>query len=129
MRRTVEPPGARFRFGSRPKRALLRHWGRQSLPLDAASGWGGADELVGLVEPGELRGEAIFARWLAVSTAETVELMVHPGFEDETILGRDAEERGPQFYRRARETELLRAPGFAGAVAAGGFELGAAAGE
>ena len=124
MRRTVEPRGARFRFGAKLKRALLRHWGHQSLPLDAASGWVGAGELVGLIEPGELRDGAIFARWLAISTADTVELMVHPGFEDETILGRDTMTRGPQFDRRARETELLRASGFREAV--GGFVLTAA---
>ena len=52
-----------------------------------------------------------------------VELMVHPGYFDETISGRDGTVAEGQLQRRAVELVRLKDPSFRDAVIAAGFEL------
>jgi predicted glycoside hydrolase/deacetylase ChbG (UPF0249 family) len=118
LRRVVEPwrtlawvPGARI------KRWYLSRVGRRV----SQDRFPTADWLVGITDPHRVRHPAFFHRWLAAVPGRFVELTCHPGFLDATLVGRDGTFADGRLHRRQRELELLRAPGFARAVADAGF--------
>jgi chitin disaccharide deacetylase len=99
-------PGARF------KRVCLSLLGRWSASSQRAVGLPGNEILAGVTDPPWVKDAAFFARWLKQVPGDVVELMVHPGHHDDTLLGRDCTLRDGQMQRRVDEWSLLRDPAF-----------------
>lgn len=121
LRRVREPfstwakvPGARF------KRAILNGLGRWAShgPLAA---FPGADWLAGITDPPFVRRADFFRRWLRTVPGRFVELTCHPGYWDETLIGRDGTAEDGQLQRRVDELALLKQESFREAVAEAGF--------
>jgi chitin disaccharide deacetylase len=118
LRRVTEPMRCFWRMpGVRWKRRFLSWMGTRSAKHQLA--YPGADELLGITDPPFVGLPGFFPNWLRCSRAATVELMVHPGYPDSTVVGRD----DGQTDRRATELAALRDPAFRAAVAECGFVL------
>jgi predicted glycoside hydrolase/deacetylase ChbG (UPF0249 family) len=70
-----------------------------------------------------VRDPGFFARWLARMPGESVELMCHPGYFDDTLVGRDCRAGDGLQQRRVDELSLLRQPAFLQSCRAAGFVL------
>jgi predicted glycoside hydrolase/deacetylase ChbG (UPF0249 family) len=124
VRRVREPaamlwciPGAKF------KRAALSYRGARLARRSKRLGFPGCDVLCGITDPVCTADESFYSRWLRRVPGGTVELACHPGYRDETLIGRDVATDGAGVMRRANELHLLRAPSFAAACHAAGFRL------
>jgi predicted glycoside hydrolase/deacetylase ChbG (UPF0249 family) len=109
--------------GARIKRLVLTSLGRLDARRHAAQGLPGNDWLAGVTDPPCVGDPFFLTRWLARMPGRVVELTCHPGYRDDTLLGRDATEGGWQMERRVSEMERLRDPRFLEAVARAGFQL------
>jgi predicted glycoside hydrolase/deacetylase ChbG (UPF0249 family) len=119
VRRVVEPRTTVVSVpGARVKRAVLGAFGRRG-----PRGFPGCDMLAGITNPPRVADEQFFTRWLTAARGETVELMCHPGYEDESLIGRD----DATIASRVHELHLLRSPDFLAAVRRAGFRLTAPA--
>jgi chitin disaccharide deacetylase len=124
VRRVQEPVATLAQVpGARLKRLMLNHLGRQSTRLQAALGFPGNEWLAGITDPPWVKDADFFARWLRLMPGRRVELICHPGFRDETLLGRDCHEGDGLLLRRVDELAHLERPAFFEAVRAGGFAL------
>lgn len=109
--------------GVRKKRWVLRTLGAIAAKRQRKAGFPGNDELLGITDPQFVSDPDFFPRWLHHSRGRFAELMVHPGYFDETISGRDGSVADGQLQRRAVELVRLKDPCFREAVNAAGFEL------
>ena len=124
LRRVTESPRTLRRVpGARPKRLLLSALGRAASRHQSRAGFPGAAALLGVTDPEFVHADDFFARWLAESRGDFVELTCHPGHLDPTIHGRDGTLADGQLHRRAREWELLARGDFRAAVRRAGFAL------
>ena len=113
LRRVREPLSLlRSVPGSVPKRLFLSSMGNRQSRLQAADGLPGADWLAGVTDPPCVAASEFFSRWLRSTPGPVAELTCHPGYEDVTLLGRDAFPGDGQMERRVRELERLRHPDF-----------------
>jgi len=127
VRRVREPRRVMRRVpGARVKRTVLDYFGRRQARALDRDGFPGCDWLAGITDPALPADPQFHARWLSQIPGRTVELMVHPGHHDTTLIGRDCDGDDPWLTRRVREVEMLRSPDFAAAVRAAGFESVAA---
>jgi predicted glycoside hydrolase/deacetylase ChbG (UPF0249 family) len=124
LRRVREPlttlariPGARF------KRAALTLLGRRQARRQVRAGFPGADGLIGITDPPWVREPSFFTRWVARVPGRVVELMCHPGYHDESLVGRDCRPADGYLQRRVDELALLRRADFLDACRAAGFVL------
>lgn len=109
--------------GARLKRFFLSNMARRAnRDLDVA-GFPGCDVLAGIANHGDVHEPGFFSRWLARTPGHVVELMVHPGHRDETLIGRDCVVGDGCLERREKERELLAEPAFLQAVSRAGFRL------
>jgi len=113
--------------GARRKRLLLSSFGRREARRRSAAGFPGNDWLIGITDPPCVTDPEFFARWLTRTPGEVVELICHPGYLDETLVGRDCTTTDGQLMRRVREFHLLRHPSFEAACNRAGFRLVTAA--
>jgi predicted glycoside hydrolase/deacetylase ChbG (UPF0249 family) len=112
VRRVVESGGALARVpGARVKRATLSLLGRRAARRAAAAGLPGCDRLAGVTDPACVADEWFWDRWLGQLSRGSVEVCCHPGYRDETLVGRDCDD-GDGLLRRPREAALLRGPSF-----------------
>jgi predicted glycoside hydrolase/deacetylase ChbG (UPF0249 family) len=109
--------------GARLKRLALCALGRRAAPLYRAAGFPANDYLLGITDPPCVRDPDFFNRWLWNVPGRLVELCVHPGHWDPTLLGRDCTRRDGQLRRRVLEYHWLAQPSFKAAARAAGFEL------
>jgi predicted glycoside hydrolase/deacetylase ChbG (UPF0249 family) len=109
--------------GARCKRLFLSVLGRWAARHQQAAGFAGCDWLAGVTDPAWVADPEFFARWLAHVPGETVELMVHPGYLDATLVGRDCQAGDGLAERRVAELRLLQAPAFRQACQQHGFRL------
>ena len=124
VRRVAESPRTlRSVPGARPKRLLLNSLGHATSRHQRRGGFPGADALLGVTDPEFVHADDFFARWLAESSGNFLELTCHPGHLDETIHGRDGTLADGQLHRRAREWELLARPDFREVARRAGFAL------
>src|SRR5581483_7709167 len=122
VRRVREPLAAlRHVPGARVKRLVLNQLGRPLARLQEALGFPGNDWLAGITDPPWVKDGRFFARWLRALPGDRVELMCHPGYRDETLLGRDCGEHDGLLQRRVDELALLERPEFLRDVRAAGF--------
>jgi len=117
----VRVPGARF------KRLCLSALGGRAARAQRALNLPGNDWLAGVTDPPWVKDPAFFTRWLSRVPGEVVELMVHPGHWDKTLLGRDCTATDGQMQRRVDEWHLLRQPAFRDACRQARFQLVTAA--
>jgi predicted glycoside hydrolase/deacetylase ChbG (UPF0249 family) len=124
FRRVGEPLDLIARVpGARVKRLVLARRGRRLARHSARLGFQGCDVLAGVSDLPGPADESFLVRWLDAVAGERVELMCHPGYRDETLLGRDCAADG--VARRAFELALLRLASFPLAVRRNGFRLAA----
>jgi predicted glycoside hydrolase/deacetylase ChbG (UPF0249 family) len=124
VRRVREPWSLLLRVpGARKKRILLNTLGRRAADLQETRGFPGNDWMIGITDPPWVRDSEFFPRWLRAVPGRLVELMCHPGHEDQTLLGRDAETTDGLIQRRVDEYERLAQPNFLAAVRDAGFVL------
>ena len=124
LRRVREAAAMLWRIpGAKIKRAVLSYRGARLARRSERLGFPGCDVLCGITDPACTADEAFYSRWLRLVPGETVELACHPGYRDETLIGRDCATEGAGVMRRVHELHLLRAPSFAAACHAAGFRL------
>jgi predicted glycoside hydrolase/deacetylase ChbG (UPF0249 family) len=124
IRRVREPwrLWARVR-GARIKRLLLSTLGRRQSRRQALCGFPGNDWLVGVTDPPWVRDPIFHRRWFAHVPGQAVELVCHPGFEDQTLLGRDCVAGDGLMQWRVDELTLLDRPDFLAAATDAGLRL------
>jgi predicted glycoside hydrolase/deacetylase ChbG (UPF0249 family) len=98
--------------GARVKRVFLSVLGKWAGRRQRRAGLPGNEILAGVTDPPWVKDGDFFARWLSRVPGDVVELMVHPGHRDETLLGRDCTPQDGQMERRVDEWALLRDPRF-----------------
>ncbi len=124
VRRVQEPWGLVWRVqGARKKRAFLNLHGRSMGRRQAALGFPGNDWLGGVTDPPWVRRSGFFEDWIRAIPGATVEMSCHPGYPDETLLGRDCVAGDGLLQRRVDELQLLHRPEFFQAVKRAGFRL------
>jgi predicted glycoside hydrolase/deacetylase ChbG (UPF0249 family) len=114
-------PGAKF------KRTVLSWLGRRLARQSERLGFPGSERCIGITDPPCVADERFYLRWLASVPGEVVELACHPGYRDETLIGRDCRRDGAGVARRVHELHLLRSADFPEAVRRAGFRLTAPA--
>ncbi len=125
VRRVVEPLASWLRVpGARIKRALLTTLGHLAARRQERNGFPGNDCLAGITDPKWVNDSLFFARWLERIPGRLVELMVHPGYRDETLIGRDCTATDGQIERRVAELTMLKQPEFRIAAERAGFTIG-----
>jgi hypothetical protein len=124
VRRVQEPINTLLDIsGARPKRLLLTLLGRlQARQLDLLE-FPGNEVLGGITDPKHVDDPEFFVRWLNHLPGNRVELMVHPGYYDHTLFGRDCFHGDELIRRRVAELELLKNPKFLDACRDAGFRL------
>ena len=122
IRRVVERTGTIWKVpGARLKRAVLTSFGRRVARRAAGAGFPGCDWLAGVTDHGCVADERFWVRWLrAVGGEGSLEVCCHPGYHDESLVGRDCGP-GEGLLRRTRELALLQAPSFRAAWEEAGF--------
>jgi predicted glycoside hydrolase/deacetylase ChbG (UPF0249 family) len=109
--------------GARAKRTFLTALGTLQVRSLARQGLRSNEWLAGITDPSCVHDPQFFARWLASVPGRVVELTCHPGYKDETLIGRDCDRDDAQQERRVRELQLLRLPAFLDACYQAGFQL------
>jgi predicted glycoside hydrolase/deacetylase ChbG (UPF0249 family) len=109
--------------GAKIKRRVLNWLGHRLARRSEALGMPGCETLVGITDPPCVADENFLARWLEHAGGATVELACHPGYRDETLIGRDCVADDAFVTRRVHELSLLRSPDFPEAVSRTGFRL------
>ncbi len=109
--------------GARSKRTFLNLLGRSMSRRQEALSFPGNDWLGGITDPPYVKNPNFFENWLLTIPGEKVEMSCHPGYPDETLLGRDCETIDGMMQRRVDELHLLRRPEFLQAVSRAGFQL------
>jgi predicted glycoside hydrolase/deacetylase ChbG (UPF0249 family) len=124
FRRVREPWSMLARIpGARIKRLVLTLLGRLHARKQDAAGHPGHDWLAGITDPPWVTDPDFFVRWLNGVPGRHVELACHPGYWDETLLGRDCGPDDGLLQRRVDELHLLRRPSFPEACRKAGFTL------
>jgi predicted glycoside hydrolase/deacetylase ChbG (UPF0249 family) len=124
IRRVVEPLSSWIRVpGARLKRMFLTLLGRWSARQQAPTNRRGNDSLAGISDPIWVEDPQFYARWLKRIPGRVVELMVHPGHRDKTLIGRDCSASDGQLERRVAEQRMLEHPSFLSACDRAGFVL------
>jgi hypothetical protein len=81
--------------------------GRAMSRLQAARGYPGNDWLGGITDPPWVKQDSFFERWLSALPGSTVEMSCHPGYPDESLVGRDCDKWDGMLQRRVDELALL----------------------
>ena len=109
--------------GARIKRTFLSTLGRMSARRQMQAGLLGNDYLAGITDPKWVEDPEFHARWLKHVPGDVVEFAVHPGYHDETLLGRDCTPSDGQLKRRVTELRMLKEAKFLEACRSVGFTL------
>jgi hypothetical protein len=109
--------------GARIKRAFLSFQGGRAGQKQRSAGFPGNDALAGITDPPYVTDPNFFVRWLMHIKGDLVELACHPGYYDETLIGRDCTATDGRLERRVHELHLLSQPTYVEACRRGGFAL------
>jgi len=106
-RKTIEPPGMlRAVSGVRPKRIAAGFIGKSAGEIFSSHQIWSNDFFIGMLAPADLQRQFPWDRFLAnLPESGVIEWIVHPGFQDDTLIGRD--DYGVQ---RTQELEALTKP-------------------
>lgn len=103
------------------KSIFLGAFGRRADRFYARNGFSGAETLIGLSAWNEPVPADFFTSAIRAARGELVELMVHPGADDDVGPDRSCDESNNT--RRSRELSLIKDPAFLETVRAHGFRL------
>jgi predicted glycoside hydrolase/deacetylase ChbG (UPF0249 family) len=109
--------------GARLKRVFLSRFARTQNLRQREAGFPGNDGFAGITDPKWVQDPRFFERWLRHTPGQLVELMCHPGYQDETLTQRDSEGDPSLVQRRVDELQLLHQPAFFKAIRKAGFSL------
>ncbi|MFO0863781.1 MAG: ChbG/HpnK family deacetylase [Gemmataceae bacterium] len=109
--------------GARLKRLFVSRFARKQNNRQRDAGFPGNEGFAGITDPKWVQDPQFFARWLRHVPGQLVELMCHPGYEDETLTTRDSEGDPALVQRRVDELQLLHQPAFFKAIEKAGFSL------
>jgi len=109
--------------GARVKRGVLSFLGRHDARRQRQAGFPGNDWLAGITNPSCVSDPTFLSRWLTRIPGDVVELTCHPGYRDETLVGRDCTLNDGQLERRVHELSLLRHESFLAACRQACFTL------
>jgi predicted glycoside hydrolase/deacetylase ChbG (UPF0249 family) len=109
--------------GARLKRLFLTWHGSRDAREQDRLGFPGNDSLAGIGCNRCVRDPDYLERWLRSAPGRVVELMVHPGYRDVTLLGRDCHPGDGGLERREWEMRWLSETRFLRACEAAGFAL------
>jgi predicted glycoside hydrolase/deacetylase ChbG (UPF0249 family) len=109
--------------GARIKRLVLSSVGRITSSAYDRIGCPGNDWVAGITDPVCVTDPQYFTRWLARVPGRIVELTCHPGYWDESLVGRDCEAGDGKAQRRVDELELMNQPSFIEACCRAGFRI------
>jgi predicted glycoside hydrolase/deacetylase ChbG (UPF0249 family) len=124
LRRIQEPWSMLARVpGARCKRAFLTLLGRRDARRQEALRFPGNHSLAGVADSRSVTDPDYLVRWLRSIPGEVVELACHPGYRDETLIGRDCEPNDGMLERRVLEMQQLREPRFLDTCRQAGFRL------
>jgi predicted glycoside hydrolase/deacetylase ChbG (UPF0249 family) len=111
--------------GARVKRLVLATFGRIAARRFRRAGYPACRSFAGITDPPQVADPRFFFRWLRWTPGESAELMCHPGYRDETLIGRDCAADNECVVRRVHELRLLRSDEFLRAVSEARFRLAA----
>jgi predicted glycoside hydrolase/deacetylase ChbG (UPF0249 family) len=124
VRRIREPIKMLLRIpGARVKRTFLSCLGKRHARRQDEAGFPGNQWLAGTTDPRWVEDARFFVRWLGRVPGTVVELACHPGYYDETLLGRDSNGTDGLLKRRVDELRLLLHPSFRAVCARANFTL------
>src|SRR5208283_2792342 len=86
--------------GARLKRAILSRFGQRLAARPEHAGFPGNHWLVGITDPAYVEDPIYLVRWLTRIPGQVVELACHPGYHDESLLGRDCTPEDGMLRRR-----------------------------
>jgi predicted glycoside hydrolase/deacetylase ChbG (UPF0249 family) len=109
--------------GARAKRLFLSTLGRRDADRQMRAGFPGNDWLAGVTDPPCVADPNFVSRWIDKTRGNVIELTCHPGYLDETLIGRDCTAHDPQLERRPRELDLLQTRSFSDACQGASFIL------
>jgi len=109
--------------GSRIKRAFLSILGAKNvMDLDTLA-FPGPKTLAGLCNPLQTSNERFYSSRLNGIKSDFAEWMCHPGFYDETLIGRDGGANSASIQMRPRELEFLASGTFTHLANQSGFKI------
>jgi predicted glycoside hydrolase/deacetylase ChbG (UPF0249 family) len=111
--------------GARLKRSILSALGLHGASRQERMGFPGNDLLAGITDPPCVRRPDYLVHWLSRVPGVVVELACHPGYWDQTLIGRDCSADDGRLLRRVDELHLLRQSSFALVCRQAGFTLAA----
>lgn len=113
VRRIREPWWMTARVpGAFCKRTFLNALGRRDARIHDRVGFPGNNWLAGITDPRWVKDPHYLTRWLTSIPGRVVELTCHPGYLDESLVGRDCNFHDGLLDRRVDEMHRLRHPSF-----------------
>jgi predicted glycoside hydrolase/deacetylase ChbG (UPF0249 family) len=126
VRRVRERLGTVARVpGARVKRSILSALGLHGASRQERMGFPGNDWLAGITDPPCVRRPDYLVHWLSHMPGSVVELACHPGYWDETLIGRDCLADDGKLQRRVDELHLMQQASFVQACRRAGFTMAA----
>jgi chitin disaccharide deacetylase len=107
--------------GGRAKRAFLSWHGKRAAANQAAAGLSSNEYLAGISTPGSVHAQNYLTRWISAVGGAVVELTCHPGYWDETLVGRDCSADDGRLLARTLECQHLADDRFVAACRQAGF--------
>lgn len=122
VRRVREDWNSLLAPGSLWKRILLSAFGTRLARRCELEGFPGCDCLIGINNGSDPMRPSFFAERLANVGADSIELMCHPGYRDESLKGRDGDPSETELACREAELQSLRRGEFLESLTDRGYE-------
>ncbi|NBY02360.1 MAG: ChbG/HpnK family deacetylase [Planctomycetes bacterium] len=124
MRRVAEESGSLIALpGSRIKRVILSYLGHRNAERLNRLGFPGPNILAGLCDPAQTSDGNFYSSRIGSIKSNFAEWMCHPGFYDETLVGRDGELNSASIAMRPKELQFLADGTFTRLASQSGFEI------
>jgi len=124
MRRVREEGLSLLKFpGARIKRTFLSILGAKNVVDLDTMAFPGPKTLAGLCDPEQTSNERFYSNRLNGIKSDFAEWMCHPGFYDETLIGRDGGANSAAIQMRPRELEFLASGTFTHLANQSGFKI------
>lgn len=105
------------------KRVLLTCFGKRNTSRLRTKHYPGCELLIGITDPEHVQNPHFWEQWFRhVGNHRTVEICCHPGYYDNSLLGRDVD-KPIDLDRRPSESLLLKSPHFREIYLQAGFQL------
>lgn len=113
LRRVTESPRLLLQVpGGRLKRAFLTWHGKRAFVGQAGAGLPANNTLAGISTPTSVCAPNYLKRWIQLIEGDVVELTCHPGYLDQTLVGRDCSASDGRLQARVEELQHLASDRF-----------------